>query len=485
MFNGNYPCILINDLNYELEVYCERLLLASAIVDGTFNFFQIKRIFKTAGRNPFDLKNMIKLIYFGSIDKIQSSIEISNKAKFDLVYRSLCGEIEPSDRSIRDYRNIYDSIFQLILSFTLIIAQKIDISSFYHLSADGTIMLACNSPFNTIKRKDVHLIKHYMVEELTKKEIKQLRKPAKKFLYNKKISPEDKIEILYDWYDKLDLTGQKSIPLFDVDARLMKTKDKGQKYKKFAYNIQVCTDTESKLICGVNAVQYGTDHYQIPALLDQTIINLQMIPSIVSADNIYGTLSNLFYLKQHSISARIPTRKQSKESLDKLSDNEFAKDHFTFDEIKNVFICPNKQELKPVGAYDAPTQKGGFHKKVILYSNYFACKSCPFKSKCTTTTHRTIPRYVHELSYEVEKIMDTPEGQKEYKKRSETVESHNGTFKKIYKYNELQITGLKNVKALMFRITAAYNTIRIYNITKEKGIDLYELINTIQLIGLS
>ena len=74
MFNGNYPCILINDLNYELEVYCERLLLASAIVDGTFNFFQIKRIFKTAGRNPFDLKNMIKLIYFGSIDKIQSSI---------------------------------------------------------------------------------------------------------------------------------------------------------------------------------------------------------------------------------------------------------------------------------------------------------------------------------------------------------------------------------------------------------------------------
>ena len=38
-----------------------------------------------------------------------------------------------------------------------------------------------------------------MVEELTKKEIKQLRKPAKKFLYKNKLPSEVKIEILFDW----------------------------------------------------------------------------------------------------------------------------------------------------------------------------------------------------------------------------------------------------------------------------------------------
>ena len=43
--------------------------------------------------------------------------------------------------------------------------------------------------------------------------------------------------------------------LNDYDARLMKTKDNGQKYPKFSFNIQLGTDTESKLICGVNAVQ--------------------------------------------------------------------------------------------------------------------------------------------------------------------------------------------------------------------------------------
>ena len=172
--------------------------------------------------------------------------------------------------------------------------------------------------------------------------------------------------------DKLDLTGQDSLPLFDVDARWMKSKDKGQKYKKLAYNIQVCTDTESKLICGINVVQFPTDHYQIPALLDQTIQNLQMKPSIVSADTIYGTISNFFYLKELGISARIPTREQSKKITNNPSDNPYAKEYFDFDEIRNVYICPEKQELTPDGVYDAPPEKGGFNKKKIVYSNHAA-----------------------------------------------------------------------------------------------------------------
>lgn len=142
-----------------------------------------------------------------------------------------------------------------------------------------------------------------------------------------------------------------------------------------------------------------------------------MKPSIVSADTIYATISNLFYLKQQGISARIPTREQSKNIIDNPSDNPYAKEYFEFDEIRNVYICPEKQELTPDGVYDAPPEKGGFRKKKIVYSNHCACQICPVKSQCSKADHRTITRYLHELSYEVEKIMDTPEGQEEYKKK--------------------------------------------------------------------
>lgn len=113
--------------------------------------------------------------------KNENSVKLNNDAKTYIFYRVLCDEIMPSARSIRDYRKIYKSIFQLILSFTLIATRKMDLSSFYHVSGDGTIKMACNSPFNTIKRKDIHLlIKHYLVEELTKKEIKKTKKTCKK-----------------------------------------------------------------------------------------------------------------------------------------------------------------------------------------------------------------------------------------------------------------------------------------------------------------
>lgn len=194
------PILLFSKEIYEEELLLQKLTFASSIVDATFDYFKIKRILKYKGRPPWDLKNMMKLIHLASVEKIEDSKIIEEKAKRDIYYIALCGGIEPSDRSIRDYKVIYSKIQQLILSFTLIFAKKLKLTDYKHLTADGTIKLACNSPFNIIKKKDIHLlIKHYMVEKLSKKELKQLRRSAKKFLNNKKISKEDKVNILFDW----------------------------------------------------------------------------------------------------------------------------------------------------------------------------------------------------------------------------------------------------------------------------------------------
>ena len=64
------------------------------------------------------------------------------------------------------------------------------------------------------------------------------------------------------------------------------------------------------------------------------------------------------------------------------------------------------------------------------------------------------------------------------------MESYNGTFRRIYHYDKLPLTGLETIQGLMFMIASAYNAIRIYNITKERGLDLYEVIKFIRLIGL-
>ena len=126
------------------------------------------------------------------------------------------------------------------------------------------------------------------------------------------------------------------------------------------------TDTKSKLICGVNAVQNPTDHYQIPALMNQILTNLNSKPRKISADTIYLTLANLNYLDNLGISALIPTSQQNRKNSNNLPENLFAIDYFVFDEYKNVFICPENQELTLDGAYPAPQEKG-----VETKSNWF------------------------------------------------------------------------------------------------------------------
>ena len=482
-------CNILRDFSREIDEMEEEfqiMYFASEIVDGNFKFFKIERKTSNVGKPPFNLKDMIKLIFYGYINKITSTVELAYNAKYNYLYNLISHSIEPSDRTIRDYCKYFQQIYQLIMSFILIVANRMGFTDYEHIAIDGTIKKAYNSPFNIIKEKDISLlIRHYMVQELTKDEIKNLRKTARKFLNDKSKSDEEKVDILFHWWRLLDWSGQISLALNDHDARLMKTKYNGQKYPKFSLIIQLGTDTKSKLICGVNAVQNPTDHYQIPALMNQILTNLNSKPSKISADTIYLTLANLYYLDNLDISALIPTSQQNRENSSNLPENPFAIDYFVFDEYKNVVICPEKHELTLDGKYDAPPEKGGGNKLKLVYSNYSACRDCKFNGICFTKNHRTITRYVHEVTYKTERLMTSEEGKKEYKLRSKTVEAHNGTFKRVYHYDDIPITGLQRVQNLMFTIVASYNLIRLFNIIKENKIDLFSAISSIRFIALT
>ncbi|WP_296891201.1 hypothetical protein [uncultured Methanobrevibacter sp.] len=49
----------------EMEDEFQQMCLASTIVEGNFNFFKIERKISNVGKPPFDLKDMIKLIFYG------------------------------------------------------------------------------------------------------------------------------------------------------------------------------------------------------------------------------------------------------------------------------------------------------------------------------------------------------------------------------------------------------------------------------------
>ena len=67
-------------------------------------------------------------------------------------------------------------------------------------------------------------------------------------------------------------------------------------------------------------------------------------------------------------------------------------------------------------------------------------QNCQYKEKCYKSNHKTITRYIHESTYKVERLMSTKDAINDYKLHSRTVETHNGTFKRVYHYDFIQLT---------------------------------------------
>ena len=136
---------ILRNFDMEIEKMEEEFQLmyfASIIVDGAFDFFKIERKVSNVGRPPFDLKDMIKLIFYGYINKITSTVTLSYNARYNMLYNIISHGLEPSDRTIRDYCKYFQSIYQLIMSFILIVANKIGLTDYEHIAIDGTIKKA-------------------------------------------------------------------------------------------------------------------------------------------------------------------------------------------------------------------------------------------------------------------------------------------------------------------------------------------------------
>ncbi|KZX12977.1 hypothetical protein MBORA_08780 [Methanobrevibacter oralis] len=72
--------------------------------------FKIKRNTSNVGKPPFNLKDMDKTNFFyGYINKITSTVELSYNAKHNNLYNIISHGIEPSDRTIRDYCKVFST----------------------------------------------------------------------------------------------------------------------------------------------------------------------------------------------------------------------------------------------------------------------------------------------------------------------------------------------------------------------------------------
>ena len=291
------------------------------------DFCKRKIIYKVS-RPPLPLKNMLCLILLSEILKESSARKIADFTKTDSVYKLVMEGIPVSKESVTRYKNYFMPNFEGILGKTVQMAKDMGLSEFIDVSVDRTKIKAYNSNYKVIRKHDLKILIKVLKGELCAEEVKKLKFNARKFYYDERKTLTEKLELLERMYAKLKISGQKSVPVNDIEARWMYNK---KNKAEISYNLQTCVDCATHLILATYISQNPTDDYDLPIVTDLAMKNVGFKFENLLADAGYCNELVIDYLQKNDIEGFIPNATQSRENKDALKINPVSKDNVYID----------------------------------------------------------------------------------------------------------------------------------------------------------
>lgn len=451
----------------------------------------------TRGRPAYSRKMLLRLLLLAYTDCVFSSRKIAKLAEENVIYMYVTGNEKPDFRTICNFKIECKFLIAIAFLETVYFARSLGMTKLGKLPIDGTIIKANASNQHSISEKELELVQSLIdkgilvdmeeddlygdergdqlppgskskIREILEDDDGEFKGKLHKAGFNLiksyvKGDAEEKQKVqqtISKAREELNKSEQKAVSLTDPESRFMKNK-KG--HTELSYNYQTAVDSDTSIIVASIVSANPTDHKLLKPVIEEVEKNLGPLPqdTIIPADNGYFSGENLRYLEEKGLDGYIPNKKQASKLKSKKSENKpYSKDKFTYDPLKDEFICPESKILTLKGKY--------FNKKTGKYFHTYygaKCKECPVKIECTGRKNRV--KVITSNEYEPERQrmafkMETPEAKKVYQKRS-IVEQPFGNIKHNMKYIEFLTRGLSKIKVEKDLINSAHNLKRIWN----------------------
>src|SRR3954464_8742428 len=223
---------------------------------------------------------------------------------------------------------------------------------------------------------------------------------------------------------------------------------KANKRVQFGYGLNYLIDIENTVIVDVEATPART-YDEVAAtktMIKRTKERLGLHPKRLAADTAYGTGKFLSWLIGAGIKPHIPVWDMSQRD-----DGTLSRADFTFDQERNVYVCPARKLLTTTGTvHDGRT---------ILYRTSLRnCSSCPIKPKCCpNTSQRKIPRDLNESARDhARALMGTPEFDKSRDERKK-IEMRFAHLKTHHRFERMRLRGISGARDECHLVATAQN----------------------------
>lgn len=437
-----------------------------------------KTIFKQEGRPSYHAADLLKLYYYGYLNRVRSSRRLEAESKRNIEVWWLIRELKPSYHTIADFRkNNADALknaFKMFVSFL----KGEDMFSNELVGVDGTKLKAQNSRKNNftearlknhiayIENKAAAYIKD--LEDCDIAENKQASELKKKEVHEKL----DILKLRKQKYEKLSKELAESedtqISLVDTESRSLKISDN---LAEVAYNIQAATDSKHSIIVEFDTINVN-DQNQLSGMASKAMEVLEVKQITVLADKGYHVGKQLLICREQGVTTLVsyPDRKPRSNQIDPA----YQTDQFAYDPINDTYTCPEGAILTTNNTVNQKKRKG---RTTYLFKTYGTkqCKGCPVKSLCTSAKG---PRQIERSQYQ--EVID--ENNKRvnnnaelFKKRQQIVEHPFGTVKRGWGYSYTLLRSIKKVNGELAIIFTMYNLRRAITI-----LSVPELINRLK-----
>lgn len=452
------------------------------------------------GAPAYNPRVMLKIVLAGYSRGILSSRRLEQTCKENVVFMALTCGATPDHSTIAGFVTNLDEQAMHIFQEILMVCEQEDLLEGTHLSIDGTKM-----PSNAAKEWSGTF---QQLKDKKKKIQQKICEMVETHQRNDQGDPGDdekrdrkRLKKLHDAHDKIDEFLKGNEPKKGFTGKEVQSNITDPESAKMStshgvlqgYNANAVVDGKKQIIVGAYAFGWGTDHRNLPVLLQQTQENLQHIglrPDlkgvIMSADTSYFSMYNLAICHEYEVDAYIPDpkfrsrdprlaerNKHRKKTLikdpNKNTKRCFTNHDFHYNANKTALICPEGKTLMPNGKNSI--------RKGKRYDDFRArsedCETCNQSHRCLRKGKllaRSVSKPIGEakdakktIVQRMKEKIDTEHGRKTYSKRMGMVEPVFATINFHKGMKRFMLRGIQKVNLQWMLYCTVHNITKINN----------------------
>jgi hypothetical protein len=219
----------------------------------------------------------------------------------------------------------------------------------------------------------------------------------------------------------------------------------------FAYDANYLIDNKLGII--VDAEGTRANRRDETAITETMIARVaerhDLSPKRLAGDTAYGTGRLLRWLTDRNIAPHIPVWDKSQQT-----NGRFRRDDFSYDNERDVYICPGGKLLSSTGNVDQG--------RVLYYrASKSDCSACSLKPQCTTGSVRKVTRDVDEELRDRVRALANTEAFHQSRRERKKVEMLFAHMKRILKLDRLRLRGLSGARDEVLLVATAQNLRRL------------------------